>query len=78
MAVTRDKRIQNRAAEKHEVTQAKLALFVRRAAGNLSGAEIVELIDRAVPRMARFLEKYEPPFIAGIYRGGRVEMREKL
>lgn len=78
VAVTRDKRIQNRAAEKQAVSQARLALFVLRAAGNLSGAEIVEVIDRAVPRMARFLERYEPPFIAGIYRGGRVEMREKL
>ena len=78
VAVTRDKRIQYRAAQKQAVAQAKLALFVLRARGNLSGAEIVETIDLAAPRMARFLEKHEPPFIAGIYRGGRVELREKL
>jgi transposase len=78
IAVTRDKRIENRAAEILAVTQAKLALFVLRASGNLSGAEIVDMIDRAAPRMARFLAKHEPPFIAGIYRTGRVKLREKL
>ncbi len=78
VAVTRDKRIQYRAAQKQAVAQAKLALFVLRARGNLSGAEIVDTIDLAAPRMARFLEKYKPPFIAGIYRGGRVKLREKL
>ena len=64
--------------EKQAVAQAELALFVLRARGNLSGAEIVETIDLAAPRMARFLDKHDPPFIAGIYRGGRVELREKL
>ena len=78
VAVTRDKRIQNRAAEKRAVAEAKLALFVLRASGNVSGAEIVEMIDRAAPQMARFLEKNVPPFIAGIYRTGRVQMREDL
>lgn len=78
VAITRDKRIQNRFAEKREVARSELALFVLRASGDLGGAEIVEIIDRAALRMARFLEKYEPPFIAGIYRDGRVELREKL
>ncbi len=78
VAVTRDKRIQYRFAQKQAVAQAELALFVIRASGNLSGAEIVDTIDLAAPRMARFLKKHKPPFIAGVYRGGRVELREKL
>ncbi len=78
VAVTRDKRIQYRAAQKQAVAQARLALFVLRAKGNLSGAEIVETIDLAVPRMARFLKKHKPPFIAGIYRGGHIKLREQL
>ena len=78
VAVTRDKRIENRAAEKLAVAQARLALFVLRASGAVGGAEIVDMIDRAAPHMARFLETHEPPFIAGIYRTGRVKLREKL
>ena len=78
VAVTRDKRIQNRTAEKQAVAQAKLALFVLRASGSLNGAEIVEMIDQAVPRMVRFLNSHNSPFIAGIYRGGRVKLREQL
>ena len=78
VAVTRDKRIQNRAAEKLAVAQARLALFVLRASGAIGGAEIVDMIDRATPHMARFLETHKPPFIAGVYRSGEVQMREKL
>lgn len=78
VAVTRDKRIQNRTAEKQAVAQAKLALFVLRTSGSLNGAEIVEIIDQAVPRMVKYLSDNEPPFIAGIYREGRVKLREQL
>lgn len=78
VAVTRDKRIQNRTAEKQAVAQAKLALFVLRASGNLNGDDIVEIIDRAVPGMVKFLNSHGAPFIAGIYRDGRVKLREQL
>ena len=78
VAVTRDKRIQNRTAEKQAVAQAKLALFVLRASGNLNGDDIVDIIDRAVPGMVKFLNSHGAPFIAGNYRDGRVKLREQL
>jgi len=60
------------------VAQAKLALFVLRASGNLNGDDIVDIIDRAVPGMVKFLNSHGAPFIAGIYRDGRVKLREQL
>ena len=67
VAVTRDKRIRYRAAEKQAIVGAKLALFVLASRRNLSRLEIIEHIRAAAPRMATFVIKNKPPFIAAIY-----------
>ena len=78
VAVTRDKHIRYRAAEKQAIADAKLALFVLSSRRNLSRLEIIDHIRAAAPKMPAFLRKHDPPFIAGIYRGGRIKLREKL
>ena len=78
VAVTRDKHIRYRAAEKQAIEGAKLALFVLVSRRNLSRAEIIDYIHTAAPKMEAFLRKNEPPFIAGIYQGGRIKLLEKL
>lgn len=78
VAVTRDRRIRYRAAEKQAVADARLALFVLVSRSNLSRSEIIEVIGNAAPRMIPFMQQYEPPFIAGIHRDGRIVLWEKL
>jgi hypothetical protein len=78
VAITRDKRIRYRAAEKQAIADAELALFVLASRRNLSRQEIIDHICAAAPKMATFLKTHGPPFIAGIYQGGRIKIREKL
>ncbi len=78
VAITRDKHIRYRAAEKQAIAGAKLALFVLASRRNLSRAEIIDHIRAAAPKIATFVRKHEPPFIAGIYQGGKIKLLEKL
>ena len=78
VAVTRDRRIRYRAAEKQAVADARLALFVLVSRSNLSRSEIIEVVGNAAPRMIPFMQQYSPPFIAGIHRDGRIVLWEKL
>ena len=78
VAITRDKRIRYRTPEKQAITDAKLMLFVLRSRGNVSRSDIIDLIADAAPRMRKFMREHKPPFIAGIYRGGRFALLEKL
>lgn len=55
VAVTRDKRIRYRAAEKLAIADAKLALFVLVSRQNLSRQEIIDHIRAAAPKMPGFL-----------------------
>jgi hypothetical protein len=55
-----------------------LALFVLRPRRNLKRSEIVELIVDAAPNIERFMAGHPPPFIAGIYAGGRIELLKEL
>ncbi len=78
VAITRDKHIRYRAAEKEAIADAKLALFVLVSRRNLSRSEIIDYIRAATPKMATFLRKHDPPFIAGIYQGGQIKLLESL
>ncbi len=78
VAVTRDKRIRYRSAEKQAIADAGLALFVLASRRNLSRREIVDVVAAAAPNMADFMAAYPPPFIASIYRDGKISLKEKL
>ncbi len=78
VAVTRDKRIRYRMAEKQAIADAKLALFVLASRRNLSRADIIDRVSAATPRMVSFIKKHHPPFIAKIYQDGQIKLLEKL
>ena len=78
VAVTRDKRIRYRVAEKQAIADGKLALFVLASRRNLSRVDIIDRVSAAAPRMAPFIRKNPPPFIAKIYRDGQIKIQEKL
>ncbi len=78
VAVTRDKRIRYRSAEKQAIADGGLGLFVLASRRNLSRQEIVDAVSAAAPRMAECMAVNEPPFIASIYRDGKISLKEKL
>ncbi len=78
VAITRDRHIRYRAAEKQAVADAGLALFVLVSRRNLRRADIIAQIGAAAPRIARFIEQHSPPFIAGIDKSGKIKLQEKL
>lgn len=78
VAVSRDKRIRHRVAEKQAIATAGFALFILTSRRNLSRVEIVDLIANAAPRIPAFPREHQPPFIAAIHSGGKIEMREIL
>ena len=78
VAVTRDKRIRYRSAEKQAIADSGLALFVLASRRNLSRQEIVDVVAAAGPSMTDFITANQPPFIASIYRDGKISLKEKL
>jgi hypothetical protein len=42
--------------------------------GDLSGSEMAAILVKALPSLARFSARHEPPFIARIAASGRVQM----
>lgn len=70
--VTRDDRIRYRRLEAQAVHNAKVAMFVI-VSKNLTGPQTAEVILKALGRIKRFISSHRRPFIAKIYRDGRVE-----
>ena len=73
--VTRDDRIRYRRLEAAAVRNAKVAMFVI-VSKNLTGPQTAEVILKALGRIRRFISSHRRPFIAKIYRDGRVEKLE--
>jgi hypothetical protein len=70
--ITRDDRIRYRRVETEAVRSARVAMFVV-VSKNLTGPQTADVLLRALDRVGRFLSSHRPPFIAKIYRDGRVE-----
>jgi len=70
--ITRDDRIRYRRLEAEAVRSAKVGMFVI-VSKNLTGPQTAEVIIKALSRIRRFINKYRRPFIAKIYRDGKVE-----
>jgi len=73
--VTRDDRIRYRRLESQAVRNAKVAMFVI-VSKNPTGPQTAEVILKALGRIGRFISSHRRPFIAKIYRDGRVEKLE--
>ncbi len=67
--------IRYRRLEAHAVRNAKVAMFVI-VSKNLTGPQTAEVVLKAIGRIRRFLSSHRRPFIAKIYRDGRVEKLE--
>lgn len=70
--ITRDDRVRYRRLEAQAVRSAKVAMFVI-VSKNLTGPQTAEVILKALGRIRRFISSHRRPFIAKIYRDGRVE-----
>ena len=76
ISFTRDLRYRYNRLTHIRACEAKARIF-QFTAKNLRGNEMAPIILAAMPRIRRFLKKYQAPFIAKITRGGGVEMVEE-
>ncbi len=68
---TKDAAIGRNAIERQTVAQANIRMFSL-ASQNLSGSQMAEIFRLAMPKIKTFLEQHQAPFIAKIYRDGKV------
>jgi predicted nuclease of predicted toxin-antitoxin system len=73
IVLTKDARIGKRSLEKIAVANARIKMFTL-ASQNLSGADMAEIFLKAITSMQEFVREYPAPFIAKIYRDGRIDM----
>jgi len=69
----KDERIRYRAVELEALIQGKIPAFVF-ANGNLSAQTMAEAFAKALPKMKRYVGKYQTPFIAKVYQDGGLTM----
>jgi PIN like domain len=72
--LTADKRIRYNFLEMKALAEHHVMEFVF-ASGNLSGDEMGEALERALPKMIRLARRQSPPFVAAITRAGEVHLR---
>lgn len=70
--LTLDARLRYNRLERDAIMEHRLATFV--LVGGRSHEEKAEIFLKARNRVGRFIEKHQPPFIAKIYAGGKVEL----
>lgn len=73
--ITRDERIRYRYLEAAAAYSARVGLFVI-VSKNLTGPQTAETVIKAIGRIRRFLASHRRPFIAKLYRDGRVQKLE--
>ncbi|MCY4059493.1 MAG: hypothetical protein OXG44_16000 [Gammaproteobacteria bacterium] len=71
LALTKDKNIRYRAAELQSIRTHRARVVVVRAK-NATATDIAELLLKGKNSIARFAERTQAPFVAGIDRSGRV------
>jgi predicted nuclease of predicted toxin-antitoxin system len=76
IVVTRDERIRYRVAEKQAIRRAKVRAFVLVAHGNLRMEALAEIFLKALPKVRAITAKERAPFIAKIWRDGKVALLE--
>ena len=71
LILSRDLRIQYNEVEKQAVKDSGASFFAI-TAKNVSSAEMARIILKAMKRIVTFAEEHSPPFIAKVYRDGRI------
>lgn len=69
--LTKDEEIARNTLERQAITRAKIRMFTL-ASGNLRGEEMAIAFQKALESMLKFIERNEAPFIAKVYRDGKV------
>ncbi len=69
--LTKDKQIARNTLERQAVARAKIRMFTL-ASTKLTGAEIAIAFQKALESMLKFIERNDAPFIAKVYRDGKV------
>ena len=73
LAVTKDRNIRYRAGELAAIKEHGAMILVVRAA-NATGGDIADILVKSQKRIARFVKKHKPPFVARIGRAGQVSL----
>ena len=73
VVITKDTRIRYRETERAALLAANVRAFVFTTA-DLNGAEMADMVVKALPAITRLCDKRPPPFIARIGRGARVHL----
>jgi predicted nuclease of predicted toxin-antitoxin system len=73
VVLTKDHRIRYRHVERLALMKAGVAAFIL-TSGDLQGDEMAQIFVKTLPRITRFLQKHEKPFIAKIARDGSVSL----
>jgi predicted nuclease of predicted toxin-antitoxin system len=73
VVLTKDANIARRTLEKMAVARAGMRLFTL-TSQNLAGADMIEILLKAIVPMQTFVRKHPAPFIAKIHRDSRLEM----
>jgi len=76
VVVTRDERIRYRAAEQQAIRRAKVRAFVLVVRGDLRVEALAELFLKALPKIRAMTGKQKPPFIAKVWRDGKIGLLE--
>lgn len=71
IVLTKDERIRYRMIEQQAMMRASVAAFIL-TAGGVTGAEMANIFIGALPKIRRFVMKYDRPFIASVTRSGAV------
>ena len=71
--ITKDAKIRYRLTEQAALIAGGVRAFIL-TRGDLTGPEMAGIVVAALPHIARFSARHEPPFIARIARSGRVQM----
>jgi|SRR5579885_2150258 hypothetical protein len=72
--LTADKRIRYNLLEKQALKENFVREFVF-SSGNLSGQDMAEALQSALPKMRRLCRRVSPPFVAAITKAGEVHIR---
>lgn len=71
--LTKDARIGKNQLERIAVTTAGIKMFTL-ASQNLTGKDMADIFLKSITKMQEFVRQHPAPFIAKVYRDGRVEM----
>lgn len=74
VVLTADKRISYNYLEQRALQRNAVREFVF-TSGNMSGREMAESLEIALPKMIKMCRRFSPPFVAAITRTGEVHLR---